>query len=227
MILEPDFELLESIGIGNDFLKLNGYKLEVEETAFESLKPFLIRWGGGEALQELFFFQLNFINESKPVSTSVLNLFNSQREFFESRTKLEEMDFEELESITLHFGNGKKANLPSDLLEWIANLVKSELESEKPENVLAIEKLKEWKILEKNWRNSKKKILEALPKVEAIMKAKFQGSNITDKQIMLCTYGLFYQRGHRLKFEDHTGTEPESLEDNFLHVTVYDNIRRK
>lgn len=233
MRLEPDFQLLDRIGIlSNPFLPYlrGGYQMEVEERDFESLSPFLIRWGAGEALQELFFFQVNFVEPCKPPHPNTLKLIFENRIYLQSREKLAKMDFSQLKGIKLHFGkdskgNGINADLPPDLVYYFGQWIKKELESEKTDETTLAQKLQELRETESQLRNSKLKIQKALPSVEAILKAKSPEATFTQKQIILCTYGIFYQSGHRLNFEDHTGTEPESPEKAFRDVAVFDLIR--
>lgn len=234
MRLEPDFQLLESIGILSDsflpYLPGGRYQMEVEEKDFKSLSPFLIRWGAGEALQELFFFQVNFIKVSQPPKPHTLQAIQEQRTYFQSREKLGKMDFSQIKGIKLHFGkdsigNGINADLPPDLVDYFGKWIKKELEAEQPAGTTPTEFLKSIKELENHLQNSKLKIQNELLRVEAILKAKSPEATFTRKQIILCTYGIFYQRGHRLNFEDHKGTEPESPEAEFQHVAVYDLIK--
>jgi hypothetical protein len=226
MRLNPDLELLERIGILSPIDTLfKDYKLEVEESDLKSLEPFLNRWGGGEALQELIFYQLNFVPICRPTRPQTLELIQEDKTYFQSREKLLRMDFSQLQRIQLKFGKGINADLPPDLVFYFGQWIKNELESEKPAETTPAEKLKELKEIESQLQNSKLKIQKALPSVEAILKAKSPEATFTQKQIMLCTYGIFYQRGHRLDFEDHTGTEPESRADSFRDVAVYDLIK--
>ncbi len=234
MRLEPDFELLERIGLFSNpyfpYLHRGGYQMEVEEKDFESLSPFLIRWGGGEALQELFFFQVNFVEPHKPISDKTLKLILDQRDYFQSRAKLEKMDFSKLKGLKLQFGkdskgNGINADLPSDLVSYFGAWITKELEAEKTAETTTAQKLQELREIENQLNNSKLKIQKALPTVQAILKAKSPEAVFNRKEIILCTYGIFYHRGHRLNFEDHKGTEPESPEGVFRDVAVYDLIK--
>ena len=204
MRLEPDFELLERIGILSNpfipYLHPGGYQMEVEETDFKTLSPFLIRWGAGEALQELFFYQLNFVPICEPPKPQTLHLIQENQTYFESRIKLEKMDFSKLENIKLNFGKGVNADLPPDLVKYFGEWIRKELESEKPKDATASEKLQQQKKIEKDFQNSKLKIQKSLPKLEAILKVKNPEATFEQKQIMLCAYGIFYQRGHRLDF---------------------------
>lgn len=234
MRLEPDFQLLESIGIFSNpflpYLHRGGYQMEVEEKDFQSLSPFLIRWGAGEALQELFFFQVNFTPICQPIKPQTLQAIQEDRIYFQSRERLVKMDFSELKGIKLHFGkdskgNGINADLPPDLVDYFGKWIKKELEAEKPAETTPTQKLQELREIESQLYNSKLKIQKALPSVEAILKTKSPEATFTRKQIILCAYGIFYQRGHRLDFEDHQGTEPESPEGVFRDVAVYDLIK--
>lgn len=236
MRLEPDFELLERIGILSNpfipYLHRGGYQMEVEEPNFETLSPFLIRWGAGEALQELFFYQLNFVPICEPPKRQTLQAIQEDRKYFQSREKLAKMDFSQLKGIKLHFGkdskgNGINADLPPDLVYYFGQWIKKELEAENQSETTPAEKLQELRDIESQLQNSKLKIQKALPSVEAILKAKTPDANFDKKQIILCAYGIFYQRGHRLNFEDHTGTEPESRAESFRDVAVYDILRRE
>jgi hypothetical protein len=114
MRLNPDLELLERIGIlSNPFLPYlhrGSYQMEVEEKDFETLSPFLICWGVGEALQELFFYQLNFVPICEPPKPQTLQAIQEDRTYFQSREKLEKMDFSQLKGIKLHFGKDSKGN---------------------------------------------------------------------------------------------------------------------
>lgn len=234
MRLEPDFPLLERIGILSNpfipYLHQGGYQMEVENKDFETLSPFLIRWGAGEALQELFFYQLNFLPICQPPKPQTLRAIQEQRTYFQSREKLGKMDFSQLQGIKLHFGkdskgNGINADLPPDLVDYFGKWIKKELEAEKPAETTPAEKLQELREIESQLKNSKLKIQKALSTVKAILKAKSPEATFTRKQIILCTYGIFYQRGHRLSFDDHQGTEPESPEGVFRDVAVYDLIK--
>lgn len=234
MRLEPDFPLLERIGIlSNPFLPYlhrGGYQMEVENKDFETLSPFLIRWGAGEVLQELFFYQLNFVPIFEPPKHHTLEAIQRDRIYFQSRERLGKMDFSQLQGIKLHFGkdskgNGINADLPPDLVDYFGKWIKKELETEKPAETTPAEKLQELREIESQLQNSKLKIQKALSTVEAILKAKSPEATFTRKQIILCAYGIFYQRGHRLDFEDHQGTEPESPKGVFRDVAVYDLIK--
>jgi hypothetical protein len=234
MKLDPDFELLERIGILSNpfvpYLHRGGYQMEVEESDFKSLEPFLIRWGGGEALQELFFYQLNFVPICQPPKPQTLQVIQEKRTYFQSREKLEKMDFSQLQGIKLHFGkdskgNGINADLPPDLVYYFGQWIKKELEAENQTETTPAEKLRELREIESQFKNSKLKIQIALPSVDAILKAKSPETTFDKKQIILCAYGIFYQRGHRLNFEDQTGTEPESRAESFRDVAVYDLIK--
>jgi len=58
MRLEPDLNLLERIGILNQFdrfKKPGGYQMEVEGNDLIELSPFLIEWGDREAIKSYFF----------------------------------------------------------------------------------------------------------------------------------------------------------------------------
>lgn len=229
MKLEPDFELLERIGILNPFhqyTKPGGYQLEVEAEVFKSLSPFLIQYGGGEALQELFFYQLNFAPSFEPPKEGALkNLDWIRQEHEGSKKVLEIMDLYQLEKITLNFGKGLNVELPTNLVEYYGALIKTELESIIPKGTTHNEQLQELKKNEKQLTDSKLKIQNAFPAVESIIKAKSPEADITRKQVILCTYGIFYQRGHRLKLKgDETGIEPYYL-DSFDHIRVYDILR--
>lgn len=235
MRLEPDFQLLERIGIFSNhfipYLHRGDYQIEVEEKDFKSLTPFLIRWGASKALQELFFYQLNFVPICEPPKAHILKAIQRDRIYFHSRERLGKMDFSQLKGIKLHFGkdskgNGINADLPPDLVDYFGKWIKKELEAEKPAETTPAQKLQELREIESQLHNSKLKIEKALPSVEAILQAKSPEATFTRKQIILCTYGIFYQRGHRLDFEDHKATEPESPENEFRAVAVYDNIRR-
>ncbi len=236
MRLNPDLELLDKIGIlSNPFLPYlhrGGYQMEVEEIDFETLSPFLIRWGAGEALQELFFYQLNFVPICEPPKPQTLKAIQEDRTYFQSREKLAKMDFSELQGIKLHFGkdskgNGINADLPPDLVYYFGQWIKKELEAENPTETTPAQKLQELREIESQLQNSKLKIQKAIPSVEAILKAKNSEILFDRKQIILCVYSIFYQRGHRLNFEDHTGTEPDSRAESFRDVAVYDILRRE
>ena len=234
MRLDPDFQLLERIGIFSNrffpYLHRRGYQMEVEEKDFEALAPFLIRWGASKALQELFFYQLNFVPICEPPKAHTLEAIQRERTYFQSRERLVKMDFSQLKGIKLNFGkdskgNGINADLPPDLVDYFGKWIKKELEAEKPAETTPAEKLQELREIESQLQNSKLKIQKSLQSVEAILKAKNPEATFTRKQIILCTYGIFYQWGHRLDFEDHKGTEPESPEGTFRDVTVYDLIK--
>lgn len=234
MRLNPDLELLERIGILSNpflpFLHRGGYQMEIEKTDFDSLSPFLNRWGAGEALQELFFYQLNFVPICQPPKSQTLQAIQKDRTYYQSREKLEKMDFSQLQGIKLHFGkdskgNGINADLPPDLVYYFGQWIKKELEAEKPAETTPAEKLRELREIESQLQNSKLKIQKALSTVEAILKAKTPEANFDRKQIILCAYGIFYQCGHRLDFGDHQGTEPESPEGTFRDVDVYNLIK--
>lgn len=232
MRLKPDLELLERIGILNPFdtFHRGPYLEEIEKSDFESLSPFLTCWGAGEALQELFFYQLNFVPICQPPKPQTLRLIQENQTYFQSREKLAKMDFNQLKGIKLIFGkrnNGIKADLPPDLVKYFGDWIKKELEAEKTAETTPAEKLKELKEIQKTLKESKLKIQKALPSVGAILKAKSPKATFTEKQIILCAYGIFYQRGHRLNFEDHKATEPETPEDEFEDIKVYDILRRE
>lgn len=238
MRLNPDLELLERIGIlSNPVIPLHrgGYQMEVEETDFKSLSPFLIRWGAGEALQELLFFQVNFVEQYKPLSQKQLKAIQEDRIYFQSREKLAKMDYSQLKGIKLNFGKNLNADLPPELVSYFGAWIKKNLFAEAsldPDNTEWEEYQTDFKKVFKRYKkqvnqlqNSKLKIQKALPNVEVILKGKSPEATFTKKQIMLCTYGIFYQRGHRLDFKDHKGTEPESPERVFEHETVYGLIK--
>ncbi len=239
MRLNPDLKLMERIGILNPFdpyTKPGGYKMEVEEKAFESLSPFLIEWGAGEALQELFFYQLNFVGKCKPPKPQTLKIIQEDRNYFQSREKVLKMDFSRLQGIKLHFGkdsngNGINADLPPDLVFYFGQWIKKELESEKPAETTPPEKLQELKEIEKQLQNSKLKIQKAIPIVEAILKNKTPEATFNKKQSILCAYAIFYQLGHRLDFrEEKEPGEDNPFSDQFkarMEVYVYDILRRE
>jgi hypothetical protein len=225
MILQPDLEFLKSIGILTRFNEyLNNGVSQMEESDFKSLEPFLTRWGAGEALQELFFYQVNFVEAFKPLNKETLNFLQNDITFFQSRAKMEKMDFSQLQKITFNFGKGLNADLPPDLVKYFGNLIKSELDSEKPSENKVSDKLKEVKAMEKVYNDSKLKIQKAIPNVEAILTGRNKDTIFDDKQSILITYALFYQRGHRLYFRNEIdeGDDDPRFIDSFKDIRVYD-----
>jgi hypothetical protein len=209
----------------------------MEESDFKSLEPFLTRWGAGEALQELFFYQVNFVPIYQPPTSKFIAGMEKNRQdwitYFQSREKLVKMDFSQLQEITLNFGKGFNADLPPDLVKFFGECIKNELFAEASldlENTTWEEYQTVFgeqfeRTKEKVFITSKLKILEAKKEVEAILKGKSKDTIFTKKQIMLCTYGIFHQRGYRLKFDNYERTEPETPDGVFDHIDVYNNIR--
>lgn len=237
MILQPDLEFLERIEILTRFdkyLKNGGPQMEVEESDFKSLEPFLKRWGGGEALQELFFYQVNFVPICQPPKPQSLALIQKDITYFQSREKLDKMDFSQLQKIRLFgedtSGNVLNADLPPDLVFYFGQWIKKELESEKPAETTSAERIKELKALEDFFKTCKLEIRKAIPKVEAILTGKNKDTIFDAKQSILITYALFYQRGHRLYFR--TKLEPREddptldLFSKDKGINVYDILKK-
>lgn len=231
--LKPDLKLLGSIGIKNQYKEFNGYQMEVEENDFLDLFPFLKHWGAGEALHELFFYQLNFVDKFGPPKPQTLKAIQEDRTYFLSRENLLRMDFSQLQRITLVFSeksneNGIKADLPPDLVFDFGQWIKKELESEKPAETTPAEKLQELNEIEKLLQSSKLKIQKAIPEVEAILKAKNPEITFDSIQANLCTYGLFYQLGHRLKFIKKIDPGEDSpFSNDFDNIRINDILKRE
>jgi hypothetical protein len=232
MRLNPDLALLERIGITHpiyEYSKPGGYQMELMEKDFESLSPFLIQRGAGEALQELFFYQLNFVPICQPPKPQTLRTIQEDRTYFQSREKLFKMDFSQLKGIKLHFGKDENADLPPDLVKYFGQWIQKELESEKTAETTPAEKLQELKGIDRQLIDSKLKIQKALSRVEAILKAKSPEATFDLKQVILSTYAIFYQRGHQLDFRVETDPEETNpnFPDSFNHIRVYDILRRE
>jgi hypothetical protein len=228
MRLNPDLDLLERIGIlSNPFRPFiqGGYQMELMEKDFESLSPFLIQWGGAEALQELFFYQLNFCDPPK----QKWKFLNELREEQENIKNLKKFNFSQLKRITLEFTEnefekGEKINLNPEIVKYLKGIIENEIENSDPQS-----ELKKLKDFEKEYENKKLKIQKALSSVEAILKAKSPEATFDLKQVILSTYAIFYQRGHRLDFRGETDPEETNpnFPDSFNHIRVYDILRRE
>lgn len=236
MKLNPDLKLLESIGIIQDPLDTlfrGGPMMEVDDGDFEALRTFLVAWGAVDALHELAFFQANFVD--KPPRDGTKKMIKEHREYLQSREKLLGMDFSKLQGIKLHFGKddrgkGINANLPKDLLQYIGGLILSELESEAPQDASLAGKIEELKEIEKRLNHSKSKMKDSFSRVEAILKAKTPGVQLEQKQVLLCTYAIFFQCGYRLYSKENSPYEDHEVNpfsgESFMDWLVYDNLRK-
>ncbi len=228
MRLDPDMELLQKIGIWDTSTDaiIRSPKFEVEQNNFLDLYPFLKHWGAGKALHELFFYQQNFIPTSPSPHPQSLKMIAENRAYFQSLEKILSMDFSKLEKITLNFGKGKNADLPQHLLSYFGGWIRKELESENPMDDTPAEKLQELKEIEKSLTSNKLKIQKAFPSVEAILKGKNPTTTFQNKQVILCTYALFYQHGYRLNFDSPDGKDPlNDHQEAFQDIAVYDNLK--
>lgn len=236
MKLNPDLKLLESIGIIQDpldSLLRGGPIMEVDDKDFETLRTFLVAWRAGDSLHEIAFFQANFVKKWQPPHPGLIKMIEEHREYFEAREKLLRMDFSKLQGIKLHFGKddrgtGINADLPKDLLQYFGDLILSELVGEAPPDARPLDKIRELKKIETRLNHSKSKIKNSFSKVEAILKAKAPGIALDQKQVMLCTYAMFFQYGHRLYFKPYppiTANEADPFSREFDSLRVYDNLR--
>lgn len=236
MKLNPDLKLLESIGIIQDPLDTlfrGGPIMEVDDKDFETLRTFLVARGAGDSLHEIAFFQANFVKKRQPPHPGLIKMIEEHREYFEARKKPLGMDFSKLQGIKLHFGKddrgkGINADLPKDLLQYIGGLILSELESEAPRDASLADKIEELDKIETRLNHSKSKMKDSFSKVEAILKAKAPGIALDQKLVMLCTYAIFFQYGHRLYFKPNppiTANEDDPFSGEFDIIRVYDNLR--
>ena len=195
-------ELLRGIKALEFSLFLKGEKLcfEVEAKHYNGLKPFFERWGGRQALEELFFYMVNFV--PKDNSPRAFNLIEKDKEYFKSLAPLIERDFSQLQGIKLNFGKGENTDVPPALVKYIGSLIEEAIRAEAtdptPETIEA--KLNELKDLEKQ-QATKRLIQKDIPIVEAIIKAKNQNLELSKKDLALCTYAIFYANEYRLNFD--------------------------
>lgn len=222
--LNPDRELLDRLKIA-ELLFFDVYKLEIDQRDFDRLSPFLDRWGASNALHELFFYQINFIDDSN--NQTLGNLKRNRTDFEEFSLLWKLFLSSKLKKIKLTFENGQSVEIPKDSIEYYGDILEKSLQHEKSNQIIELEetgeplekilsqKSKELKNFEKQLITTKIRIQKTIPDVRAILEAKNPKTEFTNKQIILCTYCLFYQIGHRLKFR-RSSDEMKMEEDKFL-----------
>ncbi len=218
-VLKPNFELLERIGITSRFRDYQGYKLEIEQKDFDSLKTFFKGEKAKESMEELFFYQLNFCENFSP---ETVNFIEDEKSFFQMLDQLQKVDFSKLQKIELEFSDrknegGEKISLHPDWVKLFGTLIKSEFEQDsKNREVTPKGKIKELNKIQKIDSVNRLRIQKAQPDILKIIQANNPEANQMNS--FLCAYALFYQKGYRLKFDrDNTEKEDDELtEADFL-----------
>lgn len=231
MMLKPNFELLDKIGLLSDFGKFKGYKLEIDQVDFYSLEEFFKRQKSENVMHELFFYQLNYIQKFKDETE---NFIKNEKSFFEMIDQLQKVDFSKLQRIQLEFSDrvnehGEKISLHPDWVNLIRGIIRSEFESEiENRKITAKGKIKELNNIQKIDSTTRLKIQKAQPDIFKIIQAK--NPEATKASSFLCAYALFFQKGYRLKFRSSINAEEETNPmklDSFDFETILNNLKRK
>lgn len=231
MMLKPNFELLDKIGLLSDFGKFKGYKLEIDQVDFYSLEEFFKRQKAEKAMHELFFYQLNFIQKFKDETEIFIE---NQKSFFQMIDQLQKVDFSKLQRIQLEFSDrtnehGEKISLHPDWVNLIGKIIRSELEEEvKDREATPKGKIEELNNIQKIDSVSRIKIQKAQPDIFKIIQAK--NPEATKASSFLCAYALFFQKGYRLNFRSSINAEEETNPmklDSFEFETILNNLKRK
>lgn len=200
--LKPDLELLRRIEeLRLDFYlahKSNGPIMEVDERIYFGLIPFLESCKAKEAIEELFFYMVNFV-PPLPNESYINNLFDNEKAFFTDIESFYKLNFDNLQFINLGFNDGKKYDIPPFFLKYLGNLIEQTIKSEieGPGKLPEIDQ----KIKKGRRRNTHQgEIKASIPAVEAIIQAKAPNVRFSQTDKALCTYAIFYARGYELNF---------------------------